>query len=56
MPFLETVVVENVGVARRDNDAEAVNPSRPKGVVRAGAAAKVRARKQNRCAFVAWEI
>src|SRR6266850_1760192 len=53
---LEAIVVENVGVARRDDDAETIILHTPRCVFAAGAAAKVRARKQNRCAFVAGEI
>src|SRR6266850_4132890 len=53
---LKAVVVENVGVARRDDHTEAVVLHTPRGVFAAGAAAKVRTRKQNRCVLVTRKI
>ena len=52
----EAVVVENVGVAGREDDAEAVVADGPGGVFAAGAAAEVGAGEQHGCAFVAREI
>src|SRR5882762_3120112 len=53
---LEAIVVENVCVARRDDEAEAVVFHAPGGVLATGAAAEIGARQQNRCAFVARKI
>src|SRR5437016_3517117 len=51
--ILEAVVVENVGIAGRDDDAEAVVLDAPGRVFAARAAAEIGAREQNRGAFVA---
>src|SRR6266566_7549773 len=53
---LETIVVENVGVAGCNNNAEAVVLHAPRRVFAAGAATEVGARQQNRRAFVARKI
>src|SRR5208337_2303706 len=45
--ILEAIVIEDVGVAGRDNGVEAVIEDRPGSVLAAGAAAKVGARQQN---------
>src|SRR5207244_4525928 len=50
---LEAVVVEDVRVTGRDDDAEAVVDEGPGGVLAARAAAEVGAREQNRRATVA---
>src|SRR5215469_2921393 len=50
--ILETVVVKNVGVTGREDHAEPVITYGPGSVFAAGAAAKVRASKQNRRALV----
>src|SRR5207249_11610829 len=50
---LEAVVVEDIRIAGRDDDAEPVVEQRPGGVLAARAAAKVGAREQNRRATVA---
>src|ERR1700674_380860 len=54
--ILEAVVVENVCVARRDDDAEAVVLDAPGSVLAAAAAAEVRARQQDGSAFVTRKI
>ena len=53
---LEAIVVENVGVARRDDHAKAVIEDGPGSVLAAGAAAEIGARQQHRCAFVARQV
>ena len=53
---LKTIVVENVRIARRNDDAETVVLDAPGSVLAAGAAAEVGARQQNGCAFVARKI
>ena len=50
---LEAVVVEDVGVRRRDHRAEAVVGERPRRVLARAAAAEVAAREQDRRALVA---
>ena len=52
----ETIVVENVGVAGRKDDAETVIADGPGRVFAAGAATEIGARQQDGCAFVAREI
>src|SRR5579875_4226954 len=51
--ILETVVVENVRVARRDNRAETVIADGPGRVFAARTESEISARQQNRSAFVA---
>jgi len=53
---LETVVIENVGVAGSDDDAEAVVFDAPGSVFAAGAAAEIGAGEEDGGAFVAGEI
>src|SRR5580700_10073690 len=54
--ILETIVVENVSVARRDDHAEAVVLHAPRRVLATRSAAKVVARQKDRSSFVTRKI
>ncbi len=49
---LETIVVENIGVARRENRAESVIENGPRRMLAARSAAKIGARQKHASAFV----
>src|SRR5579864_9303044 len=55
-PVLEAIVVEDVGVARRENRAEAVIENGPGSVFAAGAATEIRSRKDDAGALVARSV